>query len=123
MSAIKVKIIQVRPLVAATFPQYKGRKIVVEPATEVCLYDLNWSGGSRNQYHACDLTGAPLGSMDRWNATAPWVWVNAAEGKSIPLPPGAVVVRSTIFSGTDCGLTIYVNPADMPKLLPAQVAA
>ena len=38
---------------------------------------------------------------------------------TIPIPPGAVVVKHTYFCGKDCGLTIYINPADMPAQLTA----
>lgn len=117
MSAIKVKLAQVRTLVQATFPEYRGRKIVVKAASEVGLFGLNWCEGSRNQFRTCDLTGKALGSADKWNMTAPWA--NAAEGKHVPIPAGAVVVEHTIFQGRDCGLTLHVNPADMPLLLPA----
>jgi len=115
MTTIKTKRADVAPLVAATFPDYKGRKITVQPATSVMLHSLNWDGGSRSQYRTCSTDGAPIGSADRYNAMAPWA--NPAEGQNIPVPQGAVVVRHSIFSGKDAGLTIYINPADMPAWL------
>lgn len=38
------------------------------------------------------------------------------------LPPGAALVKHTIFSGKDLGITVFVNPADLAPLLPAPVA-
>lgn len=118
--AIKAKISEVRPLVAATFPDYKGRKLSVEPAVSVTLYDLNWSGGSRNQYRTCTLSGEFIGSADKHNAKAPWV--NFAEGQRVEIPPGCVVVKRCIFSGVDCGLTFYIRPDDMPGFITDKAA-
>lgn len=114
---IKVQRRQVETLVKATFPEYRGRKFKVVAAEKVGLYDLNWSGGTRNQYRACTVTGHSTGGSDRYNAMAPWN--NPAEGAMLPVPIGCVVVRHGMFCGKDLGLTVYVNPADMPRLLAA----
>ena len=115
--SISVKRQDVAAIVAATFPDYKGRKIKVSSRANIVLTDLNWSGGTRSQYRTCTIAGQGLGGADRYNAQAPWA--NQAEGKSVPVPPGAVIVEHSMFCGKDGGLRIYVNPADMPKLLPA----
>lgn len=114
---IKARKADVAPLVAATFPTYKGRTFRVRAATEIRLDDLNWSGGTRSQYRACTLSGQPLGSADRYNAMAPWDR-NQIEGQTLPIAPGAVVVEHTIFCGTDTGILIIIHPDDMPKFLP-----
>jgi hypothetical protein len=49
-------------------------------------------------------------------------WNNQAEGVTLPVMPGTVLVEHCLFCGTDLGLRIYCNPADMPKLLPASTA-
>ncbi len=105
-------------IVNNTFPDYRGRKIKIRPADKVTLHDLNWSGGSRSQYRTCTIAGYAIGSADRYNMAAPWA--HQAEGASVPIPQGVVVVRHSIFCGKDTGLTIYVNPADMPKLITRQ---
>lgn len=110
---IKAKRKEVAPLVNATFPEYTGRKFSVEAAKSVTLYDLNWGGGTRNQYRTCTLSGDKLGSADKWNAVAPWV--NLAEGKTVEIPRGAAIVMHSIFCGKDSGITIYMNLDDMPK--------
>lgn len=114
-TTIKARRSEVAALVAATFPEYKGRKFAVEAAATVTLHDLNWSGGSRNQYRTCTVAGQKIGGADKWNAVAPWA--NIAEGKTLDIPQGAAVVKHAMFCGSDCGLTIYVHPADMPKWL------
>jgi hypothetical protein len=118
MDSIAVKRADVAQVVSATFPEYRGRKIKVQAAADVMLHDLNWSGGSRSQYRTCTLEGRYIGGADKANARAPWD-NQGAEGARVPIPAGAVVVRHSMFCGKDTGLTIYVNPADMPKLLPA----
>ena len=72
MNTIKVRRAEVAPLVAATFPAYKGRTFRVQIAEKVGLYDINWFGGSRSQYRAATLSGEPLGSTDRFSTMAPW---------------------------------------------------
>ena len=122
-SAVKVSRRDVDAIVRATFPDYRGRKLRVAAAETVTLHDLNWSGGTRAQYRSCTLAGRFLGGADKFNAQAPWA--NDGEGVALPVPAGSCLVEHSIFCGHDCGLTIFVNPADMPKYLPAplQVAA
>ncbi len=114
---IKVTRKEVDVLARATFPEYKGRKFSVIAAEQVTLHDVNWGGGSRNQYRAVTLEGQPLGSTDRFSQM--WPGSHAAEGMTLPIPQGAVVVEHCIFCGKDLGLRFYINPADMPKYLPA----
>lgn len=117
MEMINVRRDDVARIVAATFPGYRGRKIRVGAREKVGLHDLNWSGGSRSEYRAVTLDGIPLGSTAKYAAMAPWA--HHAEGATLPVPEGACIVEHSIFCGKDTGLRIYVNPADMPKLLPA----
>lgn len=121
LDRIPVKRASVARVVDATFPQYKGRKIALEPARSVNLNDLNWSGGTRNQYRTCTLDGLAVGGSDRYALMAPWA--NPAEGVTLSLPPGFLVVRHGMFQGRDVGLTIYVHPDDLAGLLPEPIAA
>lgn len=117
MQAIKAKRADVAALIAATFPEYRGRTYRVCPATRVRLDNLNWCGGSRSQYRACTLAGESVGSADKWNTVAPWV--NKAEGAEFELPQGAVMVEHQIFCGKDMGLRFYIRPEDMPARITA----
>lgn len=118
MQTIRARKADVAPLVRATFHDYTGRKFTVRITEQVRLDDLNWSGGTRSQYRATTLDGTPLGNTDRYAAM--WPGSNLAEGQTLPLVPGAAVVRHTIFCGTDCGLTIHIHPADAPRWLPKE---
>ena len=39
-------------IVKATFPSYKRRKVYIRATETVHIQDLNWSGGTRREYHA-----------------------------------------------------------------------
>jgi hypothetical protein len=112
---MKVSKKQIAPLLAATFPEYNGRKFFVQAAERVTLWDLNWCEGSRTQYRTATTTGATINNKDTFNHVAPWA--NMAEGKEIPVPPGAIVASNTISQGRECGITFYIHPSDMPKLI------
>lgn len=105
----------VKALLAATFPNYRGRKVVAEVAESVTLYDTNWSGGTRNTYHFVQPNKA-----GRLIVPAPWV--NSAEGETVELSASLVVVKHTQFCGTDYGVTVYLHPSLAPKLVAAPAA-
>ena len=115
MNSTNIKRNEVKAIIAATFYDYNGRKIKVVASQTVTLHDLNWSGGTRYKYKACTIDGKPLGDSSAYNDIAPWN--NYAEGAVVPIPSGCVMVSRGCFCGHDTGLTIYVNPSDMPKLL------
>jgi hypothetical protein len=104
----------IRAIVNATFPGYRRRKVLIRACEEVGLDDLNWSGGTRSEYRTCTLDGQPVGSSARYNAMAPWD-AGQIEGKQLPIPQGFLVVRGGYFCGKESLLSIYVNPADMPR--------
>jgi hypothetical protein len=118
---IELKPSDVRAIINATFPEYRRKKVWVYVAETVTLHDLNWCGGTRMQYRGATLNGQFAGSADKHNAVAPWE--NRAEGATIPIPQGHVVVSCGHFCGKPSMLSIYVHPADMPKLLPNMNAA
>ena len=115
MQSITATRKEVAPLITATFPDYRGRKFRIEPRAQVTLSDLNWDGGTRNQYRSCTTDGRKVGDTDTWNQIAPSL--NAAEGATMTLPQGCVLVCRSMFCGKDAGLTLYVHPDDMPKWL------
>ena len=111
--AIKVRKAQVKDILAATFPEYQGRKFRVEFAPTVSFYDTNWGGGSRNVYVAVGSDGRTV----RLNVPAPWV--NTVEGTTMEMPQNILIVKHTIFCGKDLGITIYASPVHLPKWLTA----
>lgn len=116
MDSIKVSPRDVAAIIRATFPGYKGRKVAIRPVESVWFHDVNWSGGSRNQYRACTLDGRPTEKQPDTGARAPWD--NPYDGLRVPTAQGFCIVEHCMFCGKDLGLRIYVHPSDMPKLLP-----
>lgn len=110
---MKVKKAQVKDILAATFPGYKGRTFKVEFAPTVTFHDTNWGGGSRNKYIAVKSDGRTA----MLHVPAPWV--NTIEGKTIDLPKDVLMVKHTVFCGKDLGITIYASPVHLPKWLTA----
>ena len=109
---IKVKKSEVKDIIKATFPQYRGRTIHIEFTPTVRFHDTNWGGGSKSTYAAI----ASDGRTARLNVPAPWI--NTVEGQSVDIPMDVLIVRHSIFCGKDCGITIYANPAHAPKWIP-----
>lgn len=111
-----VKTKDVKEVVRAVDPSYRKRQVSVVAASSVCLHDLNWSGGTRSSYTAVDLsTMGVVGGSSRYAAMAPWS--NPAEGATLPIPEGFAVVRTGFFCGRELTATVYVNPANLQKLL------
>ena len=117
-NAIHVEPKTVGALIKATFPDYNGNKVRIMPVESITFTDLNWSGGTRNQYQACTITGESIDSRHNMNALAPWD--NQFEGKSVSIHMDLAVVEHGYFCGKDMGLTIYVNPQNMTGLLPGK---
>ena len=112
----KVKTKDVKPIVKATFPDYKRRECIVEVKESVTLNDLNWSGGSKSVYKACTVEGKEI--PEKYDFGGPAPWNNPFEGKTFNIPENVCIVEGGWSFGKQKILWIYVNPANMPKLLP-----
>lgn len=104
---------QAAKIIAATHPDYKGRKISLRFTETVTFMDTNWGGGTCNIYAAMNTEGITS------TLRVPAPHLNLIEGATINLPANVLIVKHVIFCGTDCGLVIYSNPANAPKLLQA----
>ena len=86
---------------------YKKRDIYVCQAKSVTLHDLNWGGGSRNEYWQVELIGTQyVATKIGDNHTAPWN--NKDEGKRIELN-GKIIVQGGTFCGKEATLFVYVE--------------
>ena len=110
---MKAKSKDFKSIIRATFPKYRKRSVNIEQRDNVMLYDLNWSGGTRSEYRACTVNGRTI--ENKVNLGGPAPWDNPYEGKSIPVPPGYVVVEGGHFCGKEKMLYITFNPSDMPR--------
>lgn len=96
------------------FNGYRGRKYKAETRTVVTIPATAglWDGGSRTEYFVVRMEdgAAHRDSMhDRY--------LDGRRDIRVDLQPGFCVVTHSIFCGKDCGLTVYVHPENMPKLL------
>ncbi len=103
------------PWMKTLFPGYRKRAVNVVAGTKVSFYDLNWSGGTRNEYTIVDLATGDTKSFGRWNQIAPWN--NPYEGATVDLPVGFAIVETGFFCGKEKTARILVHPDNMPKLL------
>jgi hypothetical protein len=107
------KVAQVRPIVQATFPNYRGRTFKIEFVESHTMYDTNWSGGTCRMYVALNFDGQTARPR-----TGP-PWANPAENFTVKLSTDRLLVCRRYFCGKDFGITIYAHPDLKPKFLPA----
>jgi len=110
----KVKSKDLKPIIKATFPDYRKRDVYVSQSDKVTIQDVNWSGGTRSIYRACTIEGRPLDTKVNMGGPAPWN--NPFEGLEINIPPGMVVVQGGHFCGKVATLYITVNPESFPLI-------
>jgi len=113
MTTIKLKKAQVKDILCATFPNYKGRSYSITFQDKITFYNTNWGGGSRNQYRLIRSDGKTAGLP----ISAPWA--NPVEGKTVDIPENVMVVQNSVFCGKSVGVTIYANTCHLPKWLTA----
>ena len=112
MRRYNVKRKDVKPVLDLAFPEYTGRKISVVFVEKLTLYNLNWDGGSRNEYAMCTFEM----QLARVKDAPPW---EQREGLKFDLNPNTLVVCHSTFCGVDAGITIYAHPSRMPVLIGA----
>jgi hypothetical protein len=103
---------QIKAILQATYPEWKGRKVRITTATEYQMSDY-WSEGSRNYVQALAIaTGAAAANAVAGNP------FKAGAHARIEIPSGVALVEHSIFCGKDGGITIYVRPEDLAPHLP-----
>ncbi len=114
---IRIKTKEVRHLVDATFPDYRRREVVIDARESVTFHDLNWDGGTKSEYRACGIDGST--NDRRLDMGRPAPWANPYEGLTVQIPIDCVIAQCGFFCGRPSTLWLFVNPANMPKFLPA----
>jgi hypothetical protein len=115
-NAIKVSITDplVRAILAASFPQYRGRKIKIVAQTRPLNCKSYWDGGSRDYF-----SFVHLGTMKSAEMPAQSAYDRDIRGaESVTLPVGVICVEHSIFCGKDIGISIHVNPENLVSMLP-----
>ena len=106
----------IKALLAATFPDYKGRKIrICVPECRV-QFDQNGGGGTYDRVMALRLEDGATARLPR---LAPWTdEAVAMANDGVDVPPGMLLVVWSRFCGADLGITIYAAPATAACLAP-----
>ena len=74
-----------------------------------------WSEGSRDLFSAVSLASGTVVTIPGQDG-APWNMSRA--NKLVEIKPGFCLIRHSVSCGRDCGLTFYVHPDDIAKLVP-----
>ena len=121
MTTITVRPADIRAIIDATFPDYRGphAKVEVRATAEYHDYQLNWSGGSITYLKAlrCDGTGG----FEVIDLRTVW---GSGQGYKGAIPADVMLVEHVISCGKDLGVRCIVSPGSqfMPRLsLPAVV--
>lgn len=101
------------PILRATFPDYRGRKVRLVVADAYRLANF-WDGGSRDYAVAYNLT---TGEVAEPHPATTNPTRGGAAFSTVEIPEGIVIAERSYFCGKDLGITIYVNPANMPTSL------
>jgi hypothetical protein len=110
---MKAKTKDYKRIIKRVLPEYHKQSINVVAAENVTLYDLNWSGGTKNIYHFAPVNGNEIDLPFDMGARAPWN--NPYENQKVNIPQGFCVIQEGFFRGQETSATIYFHPNDMPK--------
>ena len=98
---------------------YRKQRVLVRGGDSVTLCDLQWSGGTKNEYHAFTCCETAIG----WVPTGV-KRLDGPEGKSVPVLDHCAIACSGWFCGKESTFLLVVRDADMLDLLgDAAVAA
>ena len=95
-----------KAILAATFPEYRGRKFEIRIADNVAFMNTMASGGTISKYVVVSLDHGKVARVPQ----APFMKDSALHSDSHKLPVGMVVVEHSRFCGTDMGIRFYVHP-------------
>lgn len=93
----------VKRLIAATFPDYRGRKIKARLWTRPMRLQNYWDGGSRSYYVAVRITD---GAVSDFGTDNPFI---RSTHDDVDLPVGVILVEHSYFCGRDTGLTVWAR--------------
>lgn len=110
----KIRKAQIKPLLKATFPEYRGRTFYATFTTHITIHDTNWGGGTRSTWKAIRMDGGKVSALPSYSP-----WNNPTEGAQIELEPGIVIIEHCIFCGKDLGIRFYAHPSMETHLLTA----
>jgi len=105
---------EVQEIARAAFPDYNGKKFGLEAFQGPMNLASYWDGGSRTFYAVIDLNTKKAVEIPQSGTMFDKETYHASK-----LPYNIAIVAHKISSGKDAGITIYLNPENLTKMLPA----
>lgn len=106
---------EVQEIAKAAFPDYAGKKFSVAAFQGPMNLASHWDGGSRTFYAVVDLNTKRAVEIPQSGTM-----FDKQTYRMTTLPYNLAVVAHSIFMGKDSGITVYVNPENLTKMLPKQ---
>lgn len=97
---------EVRRIVSATFPGYRGRKIFFSPNIPKHELRSYWDEGSRHYY---TFYQPSTGMTWALGSNHPWFEAHKPAPLCDTMPENVCLVEHAIICGKDCGITIYAR--------------
>lgn len=95
---------QVKAVVKAAFPDYRGRKVRINRTTTVNTWSM-WEDGSRDFFVAVRLQDCAVLELPTVSMRG-----ETMDSRTVEIPEGAVVVEHSIFCGKCVGITVHARP-------------
>lgn len=92
-------------IVKAVNPKYRKRDVYLSSAESVSMYNMNWEGGSINEYYKVELVGTKYFATKIAAPSNPW---RAPASQNFELK-GRIVVQGGMFCGKEATLHIFVE--------------
>lgn len=103
-------------IIRAADPAYRKREAVLMARETVAISGTYWDGGSRSTYHAVDLATLRQLPAPQY---APPQFGGPATDPTVAIPEGVAIVETGIFMGRPATARVYLNPANMARLIGA----
>lgn len=103
-------------IIRAAAPDYRKREAVLLARDTVTITGTYWSDGSRSTYHAVDLRTLRQLPAPQY---APPQFGGPATDPQVSIPEGVAIVETGIFQGKPATARVYLNPANMARLIGA----
>lgn len=107
---------EVARLIKIADSSYKKHKATLWSGEKLALSGTYWDSGSRSTYTAINLeTGRNIGAPQY----APPQFGGPKTDPIVEIPEGVAIVETGVFCGKTATASVYVNPKNLTKFLPA----
>lgn len=106
---------EVRRLIQAADPSYKRHTAMVFVRDRITLNDTFWDSGTRYTYTAVHILTKRAGGAPQYD---PPQFGGPREAPTVSIPEGVAIVKTGTFCGKTAEAYVYVQEANLTKLLP-----